>query len=501
MEGPFTNRLVLQILEKYRIIWSLNHSLALMSWDGETYMPEAGVEERSIAVSQLNVLIQKLVTDQSFVSLVDNTARETSLNEYEKGLVRVLERTIKINKKLPPSLVEEIAMVSEEAKVVWRNARLENDFNAFQPYLERIVDLSRKKAEYLGYEEHPYDALLDLYEEGLTCRDVDKVFEVVTPAMEKVLKRVEENRLFPQRHSLENVRYDLESMERVNLTVAKQLGYDQKRFRMDVSAHPFTQEMGIRDVRITTRYEMVDFKSTLYSVIHEYGHALYALQVDESLLGSPIFEGVSLGIHESQSRFWENIIGRSRQFSEAIFPILKDNLGFLSGYTHQDVYYYFNTVRPSLIRVEADEVTYNFHVLLRYELEKELIAGNVKVSELPELWNSTMEKYFGIAPKNYSEGVLQDIHWSQGSIGYFPTYTLGTVISAQLLYHIIRDIPDFNDLVYSMNFAPIKEWLKNKIHKWGSTYQPQELLRKNIGEEMNPQYFTRYLEEKYLKSN
>jgi carboxypeptidase Taq len=223
--------------------------------------------------------------------------------------------------------------------------------------------------------------------------------------------------------------------------------------------------------------------------------------VDESLLGSPISEGVSLGIHESQSRFWENIIGRNRQFSEAIFPILKDNLGFLSGYTHQDVYYYFNTVRPSLIRVEADEVTYNFHVLLRYQLEKELIAGNIKVSDLPELWNSSMEKYFGITPKNYSEGVLQDIHWSQGSIGYFPTYTLGTVISAQLLYHIIRDIPDFNDLVYSMNFTPIKEWLKNKIHKWGSTYQPQELLKKNIGEEMNPQYFTRYLEEKYLKGN
>jgi len=498
MSAFFTNELILDILEKYKLIWSLDHSLAALGWDSETYMPEEGVEERSISVSQLTLLKQKLLTDPSFISLVDKASEEKDLNDYEKGVVRVLERSIKVYRQLPPKLVEELTKTAEEAKVVWRRSRNENSFQTFQPYLEKIVSLSREAANHLGYKEHPYDALLDLYEEGLTSRDVDNVFNITVPATKAVLSRLLEEKLFPQKHPLEEASYDVEAMKKVNRVVTEKFGYDPKRFRMDISTHPFTIGLGIRDVRITTRYEGKDFKASLFSTIHEYGHALYELQNNEAFISTPLASGVSLGIHESQSRFWENVIGRSRSFCEAVFPILKDNLNFISQFTWEDVYYYFNTVKPSLIRVDSDEVSYNFHILLRYRLEKGLISGEINVSDLPELWCNAMDEYLGIRPKTYSEGVLQDIHWSQASFGYFPTYTLGNIISAQIRHYIIKELPDFNERVLNMDFTSIKEWLKEKVHRWGSTYTPKMLLEKMFGEELNPEHFTAYLREKYL---
>ncbi len=474
--------------------------MALLGWDIETYMPELGVEERSISVSQLNLLKQKLILDEGFVSLVDKADLIEDLNDFERGIVRVLKRSIRIYRSLPPRLIEEFSRVTEKSKVVWRNARAKNDFVMFQPYLEKIMSLAREMAEYLGYKEHPYDALLDLYEEGLTSRDVSSIFNSIIPVSKKVLDEVMEKGNYLQRHPLENVSYNVEMMKRVVNEVASILGYDPKRFRIDVSTHPFTIGIGIRDVRITTRYEGKDFKAALFSLIHEYGHALYELQVDEAFIATPLVGGVSLGIHESQSRFWENIIGRSRQFSEAIYPILAKYLDFISEFSPRDLYLYFNTVKPSLIRVDADEVTYNFHILVRFELEKLLIGGEIKVSDVPELWNDHMEKYVGIRPKTYSEGVLQDIHWSQGSVGYFPTYTIGNVVAAQIRAHILKDIPDFYDHILNLKFNDIKEWLRMKIHKWGSTYMPRELLKRATGEEINPQHFAQYLQEKYLKA-
>jgi carboxypeptidase Taq len=497
----FNNKIILKILEKYKSIWSIDHSLALFSWDGETFMPEDGVEERSIAVSQLALLEQKFIVDKNFIALVDKASEEKDLNEYERGVVRILHRSINLYTKVPPRIVEELAKISEEAKVVWRNARIKNNFNIYKPYLEKIVALSKEKAEFLGYEDKPYDALLNLYEEGLTCKDIDNVFEQSIPSTKIIVNKILSERIFPQNHPFEDIVYDLDSMKKVNNTVLSKLGYNNKRFRMDVSAHPFTIGVGIKDVRITTRYEGRDFKTTLFSAIHEYGHALYELQDNVKFVSTPIVSRFSLGIHESQSRFWENIIGRSKSFCEAVFPILKENLQFIKDYSSSDVYYYFNTVRPSLIRVDADEVTYNLHILLRYKLEKELISGEIKVSDLPELWNNIMEENLGIKPKTFSEGILQDIHWSQGNIGYFPTYTLGTIIAAQLRHYIIQEIPNFNDNISSMNFEPIKTWLREKIHIWGSTYMPKELLKKAIGEEINPRYFTDYLKEKYLRTS
>lgn len=498
--GLFKNNVILEILEKYKPIWSLEHAMALLGWDIETYMPESGVEERSISVSQLNLLKQKLILDQEFVSLVDKADQIEELNDFERGVVRVLKRSIRIYKSLPPKLIEEFSKITEESKVVWRNARAKNDFMMFQPYLEKIMSLAREVAEYLGYKEHPYDALLDLHEEGLTSRDVASIFNSIIPTAKKVLDEVTEKGNYLQSHQLENISYNVDAMKKVINDVALILGYDPKRFRIDVSTHPFTIGIGIRDVRITTRYEGKDFKAALFSLIHEYGHALYELQIDESFIATPLANGVSLGIHESQSRFWENIIGRSKQFSEAIYPILSKYLDFVSKFSPKDLYLYFNTVKPSLIRVDADEVTYNFHILVRFELEKLLIGGEIKVSDVPELWNEHMEKYVGIRPKTYSEGVLQDIHWSQGSVGYFPTYTIGNVVAAQIRSRMLKDIPNFYDHILNFRFNEIKEWLKTKIHRWGSTYAPKELLKRALGEEINPQHFTQYLQEKYLKT-
>lgn len=494
----FQNPVVKQVLEKYRVIWALGHAGAVMSWDSETYMPEEGYKDRAVARAELEVLSQQLTLRPDFVELVEKASREEGLNDYEKGVVRVLMRSIRIAKALPPWLVAEMAKTTQEAMVAWREARAKNDFEKFKPYLEKIFDLSRKTADFLGWEEHPYDALLDLYEEGLKTRDVDAILSRLRSELKTLIDKVMSESKYPRSHPLESARYEQSKMEAVNRRILELLGYPLgKRARLDVSAHPFTIDMGIHDVRITTRYEGVDFKRTMYSVMHEYGHALYQLQIDPALSYTPIGTGVSLGIHESQSRFWENIVGRSREFTEVVYPILREHLDFIKDYSVDDLYYYFNTVRPSLIRVDSDEVTYNMHIVLRAQLEKLVIGGEVKVADLPELWNQTMEELLGVKPKTYSEGVLQDIHWSMGSVGYFPTYTLGNLVAAQIRYVMARDI-DLGSAILGKRFNEIQEWLREKIHRWGATYPPKELLRRMLGEEYNPEYFTRYIREKYL---
>jgi len=494
----FGNEDIKKIISDYRVIWAINHAQSLLSWDTETNMPLKGVEERSITMAELAGLAQKLMLRDDFLKLVEKMSGEENLNIYEAGVARVLNRALKIYKSLPEWLVKELAKVTEEAKVVWRQAKEKDDFKMFEPYLDKIVDLNRKAADFLGYEEHPYDALLDLYEEGFKTKNAEDMFNTLERDLKRILDKILEEGRYPSHHKLEKLKYDKNSMERVNREILKILGYPSDRARVDVSSHPFTIELGIDDVRITTRYEGFDFKRSLYSTIHEFGHALYALQVDPRFKATPLAGGASLGIHESQSRFWENIVGRSREFTEAIYPSLKKYLDFISGYPVEEIYYYFNTIRPSLIRTEADEVTYNFHILLRFKIEKMLIEGDIKVSDVPEYWNDEMEELMGVRPKKYSEGVLQDIHWSLGNIGYFPTYTIGNIVSAQIRFHVLKDIPDFYGKVSSLEFDEIKGYLKDKIHKWGSVFKPEDLLKRSFGETMNARYFIEYLKEKYL---
>jgi len=497
--GYFQDEVVREIIGRYRVIWALNHASSLMAWDTETNMPRAASSYRGLAAAEIAALSRRLLLEPGFVELVEKAASREELTVYERGLIRVLQRAIRIARSIPEKIVWEMERLRPEALTAWREAKAKSDFSIFKPYLERIVELNRQVAEHLGYEGHPYNALLDLYEEGLTVDIMDRVFASILPHSRSVLDKVRSRGFYPERHELEEVSYDRAAMERVNRRILTALGYPWDRARLDVSAHPFTIALSIDDVRITTRYEGKDFRRTLMAVIHEFGHALYELQVDRNLAATPLQSGVSSGVHESQSRFWENIIGRSPYFARAIKGVLDEELGFTSRYDWIDIYRYFTIVRPDYIRVDADEVTYNFHIYVRYQLEKMLIGGEAKPGEARDLWNSLMEENLGIRPRNDSEGILQDIHWAMGSIGYFPTYTLGNVIAAQVRRAVEARVDNIWSRVEQLDFTPIREALRDLIHRWGATYPPAELVEKATGEPLNPEYFNEYLSWKYLE--
>jgi carboxypeptidase Taq len=492
-------REIRDLLEMYMDVWSLRHALNLMNWDLETYMPVEGVFERSIAMSRINLMVQRLLTRKEFLEKLEIAEEIDDLNIYERGVIRVLKRDVNYYTKIPPSIIGELNKITSEASVVWRNAKVKEDFDMFKPYLERIFTLEREIVEYLGYSEHPYDALLDLYEEGLTTREFGNIASSMIPSLRKLLDRVLSDGYFPSSHRYEEEPYDPEVMKRINNKILEILGYDPARLRLDVSTHPFTSSIGIGDVRITTRYEGKDFRRTMLSVIHEYGHALYELQIDERLRATPLSTGASMGIHESQSRFWELMIGKSRAFVELLYrEVLK---GYIWSSDTEDLYKYFNIVKPSLIRVDADEITYNLHIALRFEIEKLAIGGEIKASDIPELWSELSERYIGIKPKKHSEGVLQDIHWSSGAIGYFPTYTIGTIVAAQIRDAIEKDLGDLSSHISRKNLNIVKQWLKEKIHRWGATYPPKQLVKMAIGKDIDPTSYILYLEKKYLTSS
>lgn len=489
------NPLIQDILEAYKPIWALDHASSVLNWDLETYMPVEGAKPRGFAYAQLALMKQGGLIEAA--SLLSQAEKLTGLSDQDKGILRVAKRDVDYYTKIPPKLLEELERTGKEATMVWREARKKSDFTMFKPWLEKIVDLKKQEAEKLGHEGHAYDALLNKYEEELTVTDVDKAFSQLVPDLKRILSKVLAEGNFPAKHPLETIRYEEDAMRRVNVEVLEILGMPIKTFRMDVSTHPFTTGIAIEDVRITTRYEGTDFRGTMFSVIHECGHALYQLQIDPSFEYTPLSNVTSLALHESQSRFWENVVGRSRSFAKLIHPILKKYLPLVAGYSEDDVYRYFNLVKPSLIRVDADELTYNFHIVLRYEVEKRLIGGDLKVSELPSFWNDKMEEYVGVRPKNDAEGVLQDIHWSLGDLGYFPTYSLGNVIAGMLFQLIQKDI-DLASVVARGELGIIKKWLLDRVHKSGSIYSPKELQSKLFGEAYNPRPLVKYLEQKYL---
>lgn len=499
MFEAFENKKMKKLLDKFLDIWSVAYAGSLLGWDTETYMPASSIKERSIVFGRLTVLAQRMLLSPEFRELVNQAEKEKKLNDFEKGVIRVLKREIRIFEKLPPEFVEEFEKLTAEAKVVWRKAKEKSDFSIFEPYLTKIVDMSRKKAELLGYDEHPYDALLDLFEEELKTREVEDMFGNLKPSLVDILKRIRNSDGYQDKHPLEKEKYDIEKMKQLNKKILELFGFDFNRGRLDISAHPFTNSMGIFDVRITTRYAGYDFRRSLLAVIHEFGHGLYELQIDEKLMATPIATGVSLGVHESQSRFWENMIGRSLAFVETNFDLLKEFLPFLEKYQISDVYRYFNLVRPELIRVESDEVTYNQHIILRFEIEKGLIEEKLDVSELPQIWNENMDRILGIRPPNDALGVLQDIHWSMGAIGYFPTYSIGTILAVQIARKMESEIGNLSDLIHEKKYGEIRTWLKDKIHRWGSTYPPKELIKRALGENMNVRYFIDHLERKYKR--
>ncbi|MFP4425715.1 MAG: carboxypeptidase M32 [Spirochaetaceae bacterium] len=481
----------------------LGEAAETLRWDQETYMPEDAIEARSEQVAILETLAHERNTEEEVGILLDelgsteeNPLGDDSLPWDDRAFLRAKQRAYALSTKLPAELVRRFAEVTSRAQAAWVKAKADNDFKSFQPHLEEIVQLNREKAERYGYREHLYDALLDQFEPFMTTAEVQRVFDALRGSLVDLVRRISE------RPQVEDVflhqSYPVDRQEVLGKELLDALGYEFNRGRLDVSAHPFTTTLGPNDVRITTRYHEDVFASAVFSTIHEAGHALYELGVDSKYHNTLLGTGTSLGIHESQSRLWENMVGRSREFWSYWFPRVKELFPEqLSGVEKEQFYRAINRVEPSLIRIEADEVTYSLHVILRFQLEVKLITGELEVKELPEAWNATTKELLGITPPSDAKGVLQDVHWSMGAIGYFPTYALGNLYGAQFLDRMLQELPETYERISAGELAPILHWLRERIHRHGAAKTPKELITEVTGEALEPGYFVRYLETKY----
>ncbi|MEQ9105650.1 MAG: carboxypeptidase M32 [Rhodothermales bacterium] len=482
-----------ELRQHFAKIADLNHAAALLEWDQETYMPEGAAESRALQLSTLRSFAHELLTSDRTASLLDSAAPESDM---DRDFIRVARRDLEKATCLPSSLVAELAATTGRAKGAWQRARAANRFADFQPHLEKIVDLCLQQAEAYGYVDTPYDALLDLYEPDMRTATVTRTF---TDLRARLVPLVQQIAAAPQLDDAPVRGHFPEAAQwAFGLEVAQAFGYDLTRGRQDRSAHPFSTSFSINDSRITTRLETDFFNPAFFGTLHETGHALYEMGVDQDLERTPLAEGTSLGMHESQSRMWENQIGRSLPFWNHYMPRAQAHFpDGLAGVTAEQMYQAANRVEPSLIRVEADEVTYNLHIMLRFELEQDLISGRLNVADLPAAWNDRMEAWLGLRPSNDAEGVLQDIHWSLGAIGYFPTYALGNLMSAQLFDAMAKDLPNRDDLVASGQFAPILAWLREHVHQWGRRKTATQILEDVCGTGLDAEPFVQYVSAKY----
>jgi carboxypeptidase Taq len=499
--------------ERLAEVFDLSRAAAVLEWDQETYMPPGGADARAAQVATLRRLAHERFTADEVGAWLDAAARETDgmdEDETDRALVRVALRDHARATRLPSALVAATAEAKGHALEAWKAARSASDFAFFAPHLQRLLGLTREKAERLAPllaeeraaagetpgEEPLYDALLDEYEPGATTAEVATVFAVLrerlVPLVEAIAGRPQVDEAVLTRHYPEAAQWAF------GLEVARAIGYDLERGRQDRSAHPFTTAFATTDVRITTRLDEGFFPSAFFGTVHEVGHALYEQGVDAALDRSPLADGTSLGMHESQSRLWENLVGRGRAFwafwlprARAYFPEALD------GVDAEAFYRAVNRVEPSLIRVEADELTYHLHVLLRFELERALIAGTLVVADVPAAWNARMEAFLGLTPPTDAVGCLQDIHWALGAFGYFPTYTLGTLMSAQLFDAARRDLGSLEDAFARGEYRPLLDWLRERVHRWGRARSARRILQDVAGGPLSAEPWLAYARAKF----
>lgn len=492
----FENPTIQLLLDKYRSIWSLIYADTLINWDTETYMPEMGVKSRGKVLADINCLVQKIILEKEFTDLIIASEKEKSLNDFEKRAIYRLNKSVKQYQLLPAEFIKEWSELIAQASTIWAKAKRENNYDIFEPYLKKIFELTRKRAKYLDPTKDVYDSVFDQYEDGMTSIELDKYFSELKTFLNNIdLKKVASK----SKIDLSQDKYSKVKMRKLNNKVLDYLGQDKKRFRIDTSMHPFSLFLSPDDIRITTSYPDYDFTCSLFPTIHEFGHGLFASNVDKNLEGTPLWPETSYALHESLSRYWENFIGRSRGFVKYFYKdFIKLNKVY-SSYKVDDFYSYFNKVEPSLIRVEADEITYHYHIIIRYEVEKALLNNEITTKEAPKLWNKLYKKYLGIEPKNYSEGILQDVHWAFGSIGYFPTYSLGSTLSAIWDKKMKKDIgTDFQTLEVS-EIKNINKWFKNKIHVYGGAYNLEEISLKAGDQKFSSKPWQEYIKTKYLQ--
>jgi carboxypeptidase Taq len=489
-----------QLKEVLAEVSDLSHAALLLEWDQETYMPPGGVQSRADQLSTLLRLSHVRFTSDEVGRHLD--ALETELADQpfdsdEASLVRVTRRDYEEARKLPPDLVAEVARAGSTARPVWEQARKDENFSLFAPYLEKNVELNRRIADALGYDGRPYDALINRTEPGMKTTELEAIFAELKAAIVPLVGSI-------ARHSDavdDRVLYrgfDPDLQISYALEVVKRLGYDLEHGRQDLSTHPFSSGFGPDDVRITTRVSRDFFNECLFGSIHESGHAMYEQGMGREIARTPLYGGASPGVHESQSRLWENLVGRSRAFWQHFYPSLQAVFPEpLDGVDEEAFYRAVNRSYPSFIRVEADEVTYNMHVLLRFELENEMLEGKLKVKDLPEAWNASVKSYLGLDVPNDREGALQDIHWSYVSFGIFPGYTIGNLIGAQLMEKIRADIPDLDAQLAIGHFGELLNWLRKNVHRHGRKFTPNELMERATGKPLSARPWIDYVQKKF----
>ncbi|MFF2479435.1 carboxypeptidase M32 [Paenibacillus sp. NPDC058071] len=486
-------------METIRKIKSYEEALGVLYWDLRTGAPRKGMDARSEAIGNLSGDMFKLQTSEELgANLADLERPEAfaQLSEIEQRLVTETRKDYDRSVKIPPKLYQEYVVLAAQSENKWEEAKANNDYAAFQPYLEKVIDYTQQFIDLWGAKATRYDTLLDQYEPGMTTAELDRVFGGLREQLVPLVSAIAESPHKPDTSFLQQT-FSKAAQKDYSLFILGQMGYDFEAGRLDESVHPFATGLNPGDVRITTRYLENDVTSALFGTIHEGGHALYEQNIMSELIGTPLCTGTSMGIHESQSRFWENVIGRSKPFWERYYADLQQRFPGQLTVPVDSFYSATNVVEPSLIRIEADELTYNLHIIIRYEIEKLIFNGGAKASELPEIWNAKYKEYLGVEPASNAEGVLQDVHWSGGMFGYFPSYSLGNMYAAQIADTMERELPDFWSLVGRGELHPIKDWLTERIYKYGKLRTPSELINAVTGKSLDSSYLVRYLENKY----
>ncbi|MGP4060022.1 carboxypeptidase M32 [Halobacillus sp. H74] len=474
---------------------SYGEAIGLMAWDMRTKAPKKGIESRSEVLGVLSQKVHEIQTSAEMRSYIDELKGKVADPIVQKSLEEA-EETYDKTAKIPTKEYREYVTLQSKAESMWAEAKENDDFESFRPYLEKLVEYNRKFADYWGYETHRYDALLHNYEPGVTVEVLDEVFPKVREALTELLQQIQSAPEQPDPSVLEG---HFPKMEQAQFSeeILKKMGYDFDAGRLDETLHPFAIGLNSNDVRVTTKYDESDFRTAIFGTIHEGGHALYEQNIDDKLAFTPLATGTSMGIHESQSLFWENFIARSEGFWKNHYELFQEYAPVqFKTLSLGEFYPAVNEVKPSLIRIEADELTYCLHIMVRYELEKALIAGEIEVKDLPEMWNQKMEDYVGIRPESNAEGVLQDIHWSGGDFGYFPSYALGYMYAAQLEAQMRKEL-DVDQCIEKGDFQRIKAWLTKNVHQYGKMKKPLEILHDVTGEGLNPEYLIEYLTNKY----
>ena len=468
---------------------------ALIHWDASTSgVPEKSLSARGAAVGWLDgEYFRRFTAPDTLEAIETLEALDNELDINERAMVREMGHEYRKQKAVPPEEYEKNSALIAQSEVVWETAREKCDYEMMLPYYEKIFDYQRRLCDWYGYEDHPYNALLDDFDKGTTVKMLDGFFDALREKIVPLLKEIVKQGNQPKEITGS---FDIEKQRKLMPWLTGFTGYDRSRGKVGEVEHPFCTTISRNDVRITTKYHEDSLLSSIYSVIHECGHAIYEQNMIEGLERYDLAESASNSLHESQSRLYENMIGRSRAFAERLLPKLREEFDYFNNWDENMLFRAINIARPSLIRIEADELTYSLHVMVRYELEKGLIAGDIKVADLPEIWANKYEELIGIRPDNLANGVLQDVHWSMGAVGYFPSYSVGTAQGAQMLNTIKKSI-DIDAAVRKEDLSPITDWLKENVHEKGRVMLPDDIIKQATGESFNPKYYVDYLTEKF----